>query len=43
MAYDLYSGARLNNGTCPFLLEKLWQKTKPNSSGKKKISMYRLY
>jgi len=36
MAYDLDSGARLNNGTCPILLEELWQKTKPNSSGKKR-------
>jgi hypothetical protein len=43
MAYDLGSGVRLNNGTCPILLEELWQKTKPNSFSKKKINRYRLY
>jgi hypothetical protein len=26
MAYDLDSGASLNNSTCPIILEELWQK-----------------
>jgi len=36
MAYDLDSGARLNNGTCPILLEELWQKNKAKFIRQKK-------